>query len=498
MNPTDDIWTPIIMPAQATYSPSQTMRFQTTDELSSELIRLRLATESQLADASSRYLITSDPDSLLKALESMNVLTNYQAQRLRETEKSPIVLDNYKLMYQNASGSFARVFRACRIDNGEMIGVKVLRQRYAEDPTAVAHFHREAELCAKLKHKNIVPIYEVGFDDGFHYFTMEFIEGGNLRDIVKIRGVISPAETLRLALDMAEGLEYALAQGMTHRDFKLSNVLMSSSGIAKLVDFGLAGDEGSAEDATVHAVEYATIEKGTRCARNDPRSDLYFLGAALYEMATGVPPYPPSRSIDDRKRFSRYSGVRKIRSISPNIPGRLADIIDRLMQINPHERYQTATELIKDLREALVEYGPDPRQAAVAGAAAKSGAMKTILCVEDRPKQQDMLREYLTKHGYRALMLSNWDRALARLKTNPPDCVVVVGDSVEGNLAQICDDALLWCGTKNVPCVLVLPKSSADWSHQLLLKKSQRAVTVPLTLRDIRMAITETIDAAQS
>lgn len=484
------------MSAQAIMSPSRTMRFQSTDDLSNELLKLRLATESQLADASSRFLITPNPESLLKALETMNVLTNYQAQKLRETEKSPIVLDNYKLMYQNASGSFARVFRACRIDNGEMIGVKVLRQRYADDPTAVAHFHREAELCMKLKHKNIVPIYEVGFDDGFHYFTMEFVEGGNLRDIVKIRGVVTPTETVRLGLDMAEGLEYALGQGMTHRDFKLSNVLMSSNGVAKLVDFGLAGDEDSAEDTTVHAVEYATLEKGTRSPRNDPRSDLYFLGATLYEMATGIPPYPPSKSIEDRKRFARYAGVRQVRSISPNIPPRLAAIIDRLMQINPHERYQTPTEVVKDLREALAELGGDTRPSSAA--AQKSSSMQTVLCVEDRPKQQDMLRDYLTKHGFRALMLSNWERALARLKTNPPDCIVIVGDAVEGDLAKICDEALLWCGTKNVPCVLVLPKSSKDWSHQLLLKKSQRAVSVPLTLRDIRMAITETIEAAQA
>lgn len=469
------------------------MRFQSTDELSRELVRVRLVSADQLSQAHDRFDVSSDPETLLKALEGLHALTAYQALKLRSDEKSAIVLGNNKLMYQNASGSFARVFRGCRLDNNDIIGVKVLRPVHAANPASVALFHREAELCSKLKHPNIVPIYDVGFDDGFHYFTMEFIEGGNLRDFIKIRGKLGAAEVLRYGIDMAAGLEYALSQGMTHRDFKMSNVLMSSTGVAKLVDFGLASEESSNGDGAAHAVEYATLEKGSGAPRNDPRSDIYFLGTVLYELAAGVPPYPSTSVFEERKRFTRYSGIRPIRTVSPDVPRKLSDIIDRMLQVNPSMRYQTCTEVLKDLRTAIQDFGGDPRQQSVA---LKTATLSTVLCVEHRVQQQDTLRDYLSKHGFRVLMLSTWDRALARIKSNPPDCVLVLGDSLNGDTSQVYDEATNWCKLKNVACVLVLPPRDKAVADQLLLTKSIQVLLHPVSLRNIRGSIGEAIEAA--
>ena len=230
------------------------MRFDSTDELARELIQMRLITAEQLTECQSQHPVTSEPRTLLRALEHAHLLTAYQLEKLRSGEDAPLVLGNCKLMYQNASGSFARVFRGCHLDDGRVLGLKVLRQRFVADPKAVRHFHREAELCMNLRHKNIVPTYDVGSEDDYHYFTMEFVEGGNLRDFIRIRNKLKPAELLRCGADMAEGLEYALGEGMTHRDFKMSNVLMSTRGVAKLVDFGLAGDESASTDESVQAV----------------------------------------------------------------------------------------------------------------------------------------------------------------------------------------------------------------------------------------------------
>lgn len=468
------------------------MRFQTTDELSRELIRLRLASADQLSLAHARFDVSSDPETLLKALEGLHALTTYQAAKLRSDEKTAIVLGNNKLMYQNASGSFARVFRACRIDNNEIIGVKVLRAVHASNPVSVAQFHREAELCSKLKHPNIVPIYDVGYDDGFHYFTMEFIEGGNLRDFIKIRGKLGAAEVLRYGIDMAAGLEYALSQGMSHRDFKMSNVLMSSNGIAKLVDFGLAGEESSSGDGAAHAVEYATLEKGSGAPRNDPRSDIFFLGTVLYELVSGIPAYPSTSVFEERKRFTRYSGIRAIRTVSPDVSKKLCDIIDRMLQVNPSMRYQSCTEALKDLRSAMQDFGGDPRQQS---AAKKTATISTVLCVEHRIQQQDKLRDYLSKHGYRVLMLSSWDRALARIKSNPPDCVLVLGDSLSGDAAEVYDEATNWCKLKNVACVLVLPPRDKAVADQLLLTKSIQVLSHPVSLREIRGSIGDALEA---
>tara|TARA_R110002072_G_scaffold299632_1_gene475538 strand:+ start:145052 stop:146473 length:1422 start_codon:yes stop_codon:yes gene_type:complete len=466
------------------------MQFATTDDLTRELLKLRLVTEEDLASCQASNPITSEPKSLLKALERQHLLTSYQVSKLSSDEDAPLVLGGCKLMYQNASGSFARVFRGCRIDTGEIVGLKVLRTRYLDDPQSVAHFHREAELCMKLQHKNIVPIYSVDTEGDDHFFTMEFVEGGNLRDFANIRGKFQPADLLRCATDMAEGLEYALSKGMTHRDFKLSNVLMSSKGVAKLVDFGLAGDDDSSSSNDVQAVEYATLEKHTGAPRNDPRSDLFFLGAVLYELATGTSPYPPTKSLEDRKMFSRYSGIRPVRRADPNINPHVADIIDRLLRIIPQERYQSATELLVDLRVALKALGAETPEEATQ----QTPRLSTVLCVEYRVKQQDMLRDYLSKHSFRVLMLTAWDRALTRIKNNPPDCLLLMGEAVgDGDNKDIYDEALRWCNLKGTAVVIVVAAAEKGVENQLNLNASSRIIMQPTTLRDVRTSITEVL-----
>lgn len=471
------------------------MQFDTTDDLTRELLKLRLVTDEELAQCQASQPITSEPKSLLKALERQHLLTSYQVSKLCSDEDEPLVLGDCKLMYQNASGSFARVFRGSRIPSGEIVGLKVLRTRYLDDPQSIAHFHREAELCMKLKHKNIVPIYSVDAEGDNHFFTMEFVEGGNLRDFANIRGKFQPADLLRCAVDMAEGLEYALSKGMTHRDFKLSNVLMSSKGVAKLVDFGLAGDDDSSSDDDVQAVEYATLEKHTGAPRNDPRSDLFFLGAVLYELATGTSPYPPTKSREDRKMFSRYSGIRPIRRADPNINPHVADIIDRLLKIIPQERYQSATEVLVDLRSALKALGESAPKAETA----QMPRLSTVLCVEYRVKQQDMLRDYLSKHGFRVLMLTAWDRALTRIKNNPPDCLLLMGEAVgDGDNKDIYDEALRWCNLKGTGVVVVAAASENGVEEQLNLNASSRVIVQPTTLRDVRTSIAEVLKSKKN
>ncbi|MGH7126989.1 MAG: serine/threonine-protein kinase, partial [Planctomycetaceae bacterium] len=296
------------------------MSFNTADELGQRLVAMRLISPEQFEQA----LQTLPPglpgaQDLMRILRDRHLLTPYQADKIQKRELDGLVLGEHKLLYQNASGSFARVYRAESISNGRMVGLKLLRRRWAQKPDTVVQFHREAQLCRRLIHKNIVPIYEVGSQGNYHYFTMEFVEGGNLRDFLRIRGKLSPAEATRCTLDMAEGLEYASSRKLTHRDLKMTNVLMSTRGVAKLVDFGLAGADGSGDDIQ-HALEYSTLEKGTSAQMNDPRSDLFFLGAIYYELLCGEPPWPRTRDRLERKRFSRYSTVRPIRSRDPNLP----------------------------------------------------------------------------------------------------------------------------------------------------------------------------------
>jgi eukaryotic-like serine/threonine-protein kinase len=465
------------------------MLSRSADDLSHLLVRLRVLTSQQaddcLAEIGSRH---ADQEELLQVLERRNLLTPYQTGQLRRNETDTLVLGGYKLLYRNASGSFARVFRAASIDDGRMVGVKVLRQRWAKDPQVVSQFHREAELCKRLRHKNIVPIYEVGRQGDNHYFTMEFVEGGNLRDFITIRKKLSPEEATQCVLDMAEGLEYALRMGITHRDLKLTNVLMGTDGVAKLVDFGLAGNNGAPafrdDEVEQRALEYAAIEKATGAPDNDPRSDLFFLGAIYYELLTGTPPYPRTRDREERKRIGRYEHVRPLRSVEPSVPDRIAEIVERLMAISPSNRYQTPTELIRDLRTVLHELNPEA--ASPAAGNGDPGQSPVVLCIEDRADNQNTLRRYLTKHGFRVLLTGDLQRAMNRLRTNPPDAVILMGECIGNDVVSAYQQVIQISRQCPLTGVVVLSARQVHLQRDCPPTGSTRVLLQPVTVRELR------------
>ncbi len=476
------------------------MHFSSLQNFQNFLLKTKLVESSQLQQCMIRLQSRGQSiDGLIRELETAHMLTTYQAAKLMKRDLDGLLLGKYKLLYRNASGSFARVFRGCSVDDGRMIGIKVLRSRWAEDPRKVLLFQREGELGKRLKHKNIVPIYEVGSAGNQHYLTMEFVEGGNFRELMKARGKFSPQDATRYALEISEGLEYAATLGVTHRDLKLTNVLLSAQGVAKLVDFGLAGQDASArslDEEVDRAIEYATLERGTGAPDNDPRSDLYFLGTIYYELLTGKHPYPPTKSKDERREFSRYSGIPPIQQVDPTLPPSLCKIVEKLIRINPTERYQTPAMLARDLRTALAELNLPQGDDSVVIAPPK-GISPTVLCVEERLRQQDSLREYFTKHGYRVLLLGNFERAMKRLKSDPPKGLVLMSDALGDETEALFGQAQQACQQTGTAMVLVLSKSRGSLKDQLTTTKATRVLSEqPVTLRSIRQALEEVWNSA--
>ena len=509
------------------------MSYSKVDELCRMLVRLRLVSQEQSDSCQSYMERGATADHALRWLENKGILTSYQTGRIAKGELDGLVLGNYKLMYRNASGSFARVYRACDLRTGRMVGLKVLRQRWCEDPKAVAEFKREAELGKGLLHENIVPIFEIGQSNGQHFLSMEFVEGGNLRDFINIRKKLNPLEATKCVLDMASGLDYAFRRGSTHRDLKMTNVLMSSSGVAKLVDFGLAGmAENLVEDgeSAQRALEYATLEKNTGAPRNDPRSDMYFLGSIYYELLTGIPPLPRTKDRIERSQFSRYQQVRPVGEVDPAIPPKVQVIVGKMMHLNPLQRYQSPGDALPDLRAVYndlltqtsngringsppgITLAPTqpgapftPKTSAASSPAAKPssngassvGPVYTVMCIEDRHKNQDYLREYFSKHGFRVLVLSDLQRGLARLKTTPPDCMVIMGESLgEAALKGLKEAESLLRGSET-GLILVLGEKQSSLSSQIAETDSTRVLVQPVTLRDLRHTVVQMIRAHQ-
>ncbi|MEX0716783.1 MAG: protein kinase [Planctomycetaceae bacterium] len=491
------------------------MPFRNVDELARRIVATRLAAPERVDEARARIgRKTGTPDQLLSTLLESGDLTSYQVARLKKGSTDGLVLGGCKLLYRNASGSFARVYRGASIADGRMLAVKVLRQRWADDKQTVALFRREAEIGRKLKHPNIVPIYDVGSEGEFHYFTMEFVEGGNLRDFINVRGKLAPLEATRYVRDMAEALEYALGQGVTHRDLKMTNVLMSSGGVASLIDFGLAGDEKVlgriAGKEMQRALEYVTLEYGTGAPQDDPRSDLYFLGAIYYQLVSGQPAYPSTKIREERMQISRYRNIPPIRSVTPELPGCVVDIVSRLMQIDPQRRYQTPAHALMDLRAAIAQLetgghaafaAPAPPAfdaAPVADADPPSDSptvragdpnLPTVMCIEDRIKQQDMLRDYLSRHGFRVLVVGDVQRGLARLKTSPPDCIVMMGGSLGDGIVAAFGKAVRDGESNGTAAIAVLAEEQTGLRQLLPAGDIARVLVQPIKLRDLRREI---------
>lgn len=467
-----------------------------TRSFGDRLIKMRLINPSQLEQAKG-VAEEKSVASLIDALERKQFLTAYQAGKLRADEFDALVLGDYRLTYQNAAGSFARVFRAESLKTGKVVALKLLRNRHSSDQKEVAQFFREAKLVKALDHENIVPIYDLGSEGNSHYFTMEFVQGGNLRDFLAVRKKLSPVEATKYTLDIARGLDFALQAGITHRDLKLSNVLITTEGVAKLVDFGLAGQDAPGGGPDQRAVEYATLEKSTGVPNDDPRSDIFFLGGIYYELLTGVPPWPYSRSRDERKQVSRYRDVAPVASHDAELPAQVVAIVEKLMAWDPNERYQTPGEAARDLERILPKLGRPGALGPLPGADEGEEAERppresgkpapSVLFVESRSKRKEVLRDYFKKRGFRPMFVADAGRAVERLEgDNPPDAVVFMSGSVEEDFHAMFEKVQALTAEIALVAVFVVPESLSEEAHMIDETSTCRVVNQPVILREMR------------
>lgn len=466
------------------------MPLPSVDQLCDRIIRLRLA-EPEVIQSVRSQLASNSVELLCDTLYKQQILTDFQVDRLKSGDTDGLVLGDCKLMYRVASGSFARFYRGQGITTKKLQGIKVLRDRWSNDKDFVSLFRREGEIGKRLQHPNIVPIYEVGNDGKYHFLIMEFVEGGNLRDFLKIRKKLVPLEAFRFGVDILKGLEYALRQGITHRDLKATNVLMSSTGIAKLIDFGLAADESMVsrigDGALQQALEYSTLEKNTGAPKNDPRSDLYFLGGILFELVTGQPPYARTRDRDERKSFNRYRDVPPVETVEPSLPKVVSQVINRLLAIDPLVRHQSPTEAIGDLTRAIQSIG---------GPIRVENGKPTVLCVENRPKHQDFFRDYLSSRGFQVLMISDPERAMKRINENPPECVLVMGETIGDSVADYFTQAIRAGRDSKMAGVVILSENQKSLATQISVPPGRaRILLQPVNLRDVRKELEMAIEA---
>lgn len=439
------------------------------------------------------------PEAYTRLLERKGLLTPLQSSRLLKGETEGYQLGGYRLLYKIASGSFGRVYRGDDPRTGQIVAVKVLRKKWTEDKRRVELFEREGRLGLSMQHPNIVQILAVSQDPvtGQYYIVMDFVEGGNLRDILAIRKKLDIDEALRIMEECAAGLAYAHTRGLTHRDIKPTNILIGTDKVTRLVDFGLAemsegqsvfydkgGAKGGDETEVDRTVDYAGLERLTGQKKGDPRSDIYFLGTVLFEMVTGHPILPPTRDRNASQNRQRYELDDQVRHLGHeyDLPVQIIKLILKMMAFEPANRFQTPAmmhEAIKATREEMAGgTGHHSRQA--------SGP-RTVFVVENNAKLQDVFRTKLKELGYRVLLTIDCEQAYKRYQQQPYHALLIdvggVGREGVDVFTRIQREAEVM--HLDLTAILIMNEDQAGLANSVKAKAGGHALIRPVTMKQL-------------
>lgn len=276
------------------------------------------------------------------------------------------VLGNrYEIIEQIGNGGMALVYKAkCKLLD-RFVAIKILKDEFLDDEEFIRKFKRESQAAASLSHPNIVNIYDVGVEEdevkNIHYIVMEYIDGKNLKEIIKENGAFSLEDTLNYSLQIAEALQNAHRNQIVHRDIKPQNIMVTSDKRIKVTDFGIARAATSSTVTTTSnvlgSVHYFSPEQA-RGGYTDEKSDIYSLGIVIYEMITGKLPYDGESAISVALKHVQEDIVPP-RELDKTIPLGLESIILKCVQKRQADRYNNIGDLIKDLKN-INDLSPSP------------------------------------------------------------------------------------------------------------------------------------------
>src|SRR5690348_16566290 len=280
-------------------------------------------------------------------------------------------LRNYRITDKLGVGGQGAVYKATDTKLGRPVVIKVIPPELSAKQANLKRFEREARLASSLDHPNICTIFDLDEVDGVHFIAMQYVEGKNVRQLVAGRPLELKTAVL-IGVQVADALAAAHSRGIIHRDIKSGNVMVTSSGQVKVLDFGLAKllDDDQAATRGIHRTELTEIgiPYGTatyaapvqaRGDRVDKRADIFSLGVLLYEMLTGTWPFRGKTTIDVRHAVL-YDPPRPIAELRPNaIPPRLTQIIDRALAKAPKDRFQNMDDFRNEMRQVLQEVDDD-------------------------------------------------------------------------------------------------------------------------------------------
>jgi response regulator RpfG family c-di-GMP phosphodiesterase len=373
-------------------------------------------------------------DSILNAMQQRHLLTSFQADAVRRGSGSEIILGQYRLLDLLGQGGMGTVYRAEHLQLRREVAVKVMARAAEGNQRMVNRFYAEARAVARLQHPNIVTCFDAGrirrpgptplYRD---YFVMELIHGQDLFALVRDRGPLPPHRVCDIFRQVAEALGEAHRHGLIHRDMKPPNVLVTPDWQAKVLDFGLARvpQRNVTEPGTLlGTVGYMAPEQARDPHAIDSRADLFSLGASMYWALTGREPYPETGNpIQDlhRRLTTLPTPVRQIR---PEIPAELSEVVTKLMQTDPDQRFPSARSVAATLTGFALWLHTTATVVPEKSISNDEPQRDRILLVEDDPSVRSLMTQLL-KDRYDVQEVEDAEAALKALTDNPPDLVVV-------------------------------------------------------------------------
>lgn len=313
-----------------------------------------------------------------------------------EQEKSLGQIGPYQILQRIGVGGMGEVFLAYDSRLDRRVAIKRIRPGSEVSPVSRERFRREARLAARLSHSAIVQVYDILEEEETEYIVMEYVEGTTLRDQVR-QGPMDVRAALDLARELAAGLDTAHRQGIIHRDLKTENILVSTAGGAKILDFGIAKrlldnplenkeEEGSlTADHSVLGTCRSMSPEQARGEPLDPSTDLFALGVLLYEVLTGTSPFETENHLSTLSRVILYRQA-PVRKLNPAVPWQLSELIDRLLEKSAAMRPGSAAEVRRELEEISARLGTTSSLAAAGGTMATEIELPTLVDLPVPPK----------------------------------------------------------------------------------------------------------------
>ena len=289
--------------------------------------------------------------------------------------KGTVLSGRYEIIERIGTGGMADVYRAMDSKLNRYVAIKVLKREYREDEQFVTKFRQEARSVAGLSHPNIVGVYDVGNDGDVQYIVLELVEGISLKKYIEKKGHLPYKEALSIAIQVANGMEAAHAHHIVHRDIKPQNIIISKEGKVKVTDFGIAKAASATTTVSTSAmgsVHYMSPEQA-RGGYSDERSDIYSFGITLFEMLTGDVPFDGDTTVAVAVHHIQDEIMPPSEKMN-GIPSSVDKIVQKCTRKKTDQRYQSAGELIADLKRAL----QDPEGDFVTMAAAGAGKAENV------------------------------------------------------------------------------------------------------------------------